>query len=313
MELFNPKNLNFDFVKYFKVGGIVSIVLTLAGAFSFFYPGLNYGIDFRGGVEARVEFKDTAVNSEKIRSALDPKIQNLGVVSFSDAQKNEFVITGLPKDGEDVGSVISQTLAQNFGNRDEAWHITSQSFVGPRVGKELRKSALLALLYTTILVAIYMYWRFDSRFSPGAIACIIHDLLMTIGFLVITQTEFSVTIVAALLTLAGYSINDTVVVFDRIRETEGKFLGKDLKFIVNEAINSTLSRTIMTAGTTIISCIVLWVIGSGEIPAFARTLLFGIFVGTYSSAFVASPLFMWASNKNNIEGRTAHAGAANKG
>ena len=158
-----------------------------------------------------------------------------------------------------------------------------------------------------------MYWRFDSRFTPGALACIFHDLAVTCGFLVLTGAEFSTTVVAALLTLAGYSINDTVVIFDRIRETEGKLFGRDRKFIANEAVNSTLSRTIMTATSTLMSCAVMYFLGGPTLKDFSATLFVGIIVGTYSSIFVATPLYVWADKFFAPKGDTLAVATSKKG
>ena len=262
-------------------------------------PGLNYGIDFRGGVEATVNFNDKSVQQKDLRELLEQKLTNVSIVNFTDGGKNEFSITA-QGDAKSVSSALSSALAEKYGPQGEKWTTTKMDSVGPKVGAELRKAAILSLIYTCILVTLYLYWRFDVRYSPGSLACIFHDLIMTAGFLVVTRAEFSTTVVAALLTLAGYSINDTVVVFDRIRELEKKYGPHYNKTdLINEAINSTLSRTIMTAGTTLICCAVLYFLGGPILQDFAVALAFGIFVGTYSSAFVATPLYLWADRRIN--------------
>lgn len=267
------------------------------------YPGLNYGIDFRGGVEAALEFKDPNVEQKDIRELLDPKLQNLSIVNFKDSStSSSFLITAHSNDKVSVSEIIKSTLAQKYGAEGQAWTVKKMDIVGPKVGFELRKSALLSLIYTCLLVTIYMYWRFDLRYSPGALACIFHDLVLTAGFLIVTRGEFDTTVLAAFLTLAGYSINDTVVVFDRIRELDQKGTYRDTKKLVNDAINSTLSRTIMTATTTLVSCAVLYFVGGPSLRNFAAALFFGIVVGTYSSAFVAAPLYIWADKRFSKEG-----------
>lgn len=308
MELFNPKYLKFDFHRHFKVASFVSIGLVIASLIGVFVPGLNYGIDFRGGIETTLEFKDTDVNQAALRDLLDPKMKNLSVINFDEAGKSSFLITAHAEDKNTVTQTLKETLSAKYGPEGEKWTIRKLDIVGPKVGSELRRSALLALIYTCLLVTIYMYWRFDLRYSPGALACIFHDLALTAGFLVVTRGEFDTTVLAALLTLAGYSINDTVVVFDRIREIEGQAPGRDRIQIVNEAINSTLSRTIMTAGATLSSCMVLYFIGGATLRWFSAALFFGIVVGTYSSAFVAAPLYLWADKKlaaANAKGKLA--------
>lgn len=298
MELFDPKKLNFDFVRWFKLAGVLSVSLSVISLIAMWWPGLNYGIDFRGGVEAHVNFKDKAVQQKDLRELLDSKLSNVSIVNFSEANQNEFLITAQSDSKASVTKVLTDTLETKYGKQGDTWTVSKMDSVGPKVGSELRKSAILSLIYTCILVTLYLYWRFDVRYTPGALGCIFHDLTLTTGFLVATKAEFSTTVVAALLTLAGYSINDTVVVFDRIRELDKKYgETKSRKDLMNEAINSTLSRTIMTASTTLIACTVLYFLGGPSLKDFAAALFFGIVVGTYSSAFVAAPLYFWADAK----------------
>ena len=295
MEIFNPKSLNFNFAKYFNFLGLLSALLVILSLGLMFYPGLNYGIDFRGGIEAQVQFKDKNIQSSELKAILGPALENVSVLEFKGSETNDFVVVSQNDSKDAVSAQLTKALTDKYGPSSAAsWTVSKLDVVGRKVGADFRKDALLSLIYTCLLVTLYMYWRFDMRFTPGALACIFHDLALTTGFLVLTKAEFTTTIVAALLTLAGYSINDTVVVFDRIRETEHKFLGKDKRYIVNDAINSTLSRTIMTAGTTLISCLVLYFVAGTEIQNFAMTLFVGILIGTYSSAFVAAPLYVWA-------------------
>ena len=298
MELFDPNKLKFDFTKYFKVTTIGSITLMIVSLIGVIYPGLNYGIDFRGGIEAHLTFSNSSVSTKDVRDLLESKLSNLTVVNFNEKGHNDFLITAHSDSKESVTTALTKTLTEKYGaESDTTWKVSKLDVVGRKVGSDFKKSALLSLIYTCLLVTLYMYWRFDMRFSPGALACIFHDLLLTSGFLVLTRAEFSTTVVAALLTLAGYSINDTVVVFDRIRETEHKFMGRNKGVVVNDAINSTLSRTIMTAGTTLVACAVLYFLGGPTLKDFSAALFFGIVVGTYSSAFVAAPLFIWADAK----------------
>jgi preprotein translocase subunit SecF len=294
MELFNPKHLTFDFVKRFRLWMTISAILCVLSVIGIFYPGINYGIDFRGGIEASVSFKDPNVRQADLRELLDKRLRNLSVINYGDTGRADFMITAQSTDKASVSSTLKQALQEKYGPEGEAWTTSKVDMVGPKVGADLRRSALLALIYTCLLVTIYMYWRFDIRYSPGALACIFHDLLLTTGFLVATRGEFDTTVLAALLTLAGYSINDTVVVYDRIRETEGKNKNRDRKLVVNEAINSTLSRTTLTAGTTLLSCAVLYFVGGPTLREFSVALFVGIVVGTYSSAFIAAPMYLWA-------------------
>ncbi len=297
MELFNPKNLNFPFVKSFKYAVPAAIVLFFVCLFLMFgKPGIKYGVDFRGGVEAGVAFKDPNIDPATLRAELDPVIPGLSIVELQGQVSNgfakEFLITGATDETVNAGKVLDEHLAK-YGAKGSDWTVTRMDSVGPRVGAELKKSALMSIIYTAILIMFYIYIRFDMRYSPGAIVGVIHDLVFTCGFLVVSGTEFSTNVVAALLTLAGYSINDTVVVFDRIREVEGTMLGKSRESIVDHAINSTLSRTVITGCTTLFSLVILYFVGGPSLQDFSVTLLVGIIIGTFSSIFVAAPLYLW--------------------
>jgi len=297
MEFFNPNKLNFKFTKTFKLFLTISAFLAVVSLFLVFVkPQLNYGIDFRGGVETTLSFQDQSMSSEKLRGILSKKIENFEIKevdSLGKAGAKEFFITVQATEDESLSVLLSNTLKDSLGaSSAQTWTVSKLDSVGPKVGAELRKSALLAFIYTCLLIAIYIYWRFDLRYAPGALISITHDLIVTAGFLALTQVEFSTSVVAALLTLAGYSINDTVVVFDRIREMEIKFLGKKRSEVVDIAINSTLPRTIITSGTTLISAAVLFFVGGAALKSFSITLFFGILLGTYSSVFIASPLYL---------------------
>jgi preprotein translocase subunit SecF len=298
MELFDPKKLHFPFVKTFKFFVPFSLFMFVVCLFMiFFKPGIKYGVDFRGGVEAGVAFKDPAVTSAALRAELAPVIPGLSLVEVEGGKKNgfggkEFLVSGATDAKVDASKLFEEHL-KKYGTKDTDWTITKIDSVGPRVGDELKKSALLSLIYTAILITLYIYIRFDMRYSPGAMLGVLHDLVFTCGFLVVTGTEFSTNVVAALLTLAGYSINDTVIVFDRIREVEHTMLGKSREAVVDYAINSTLSRTCNTAFTTLLSIMILYFVGGPSLQDFSMTLFFGIVIGTYSSVFVASPLYLW--------------------
>ncbi len=301
MEFFNPNKLHFDFTKHFKTFGILSVILTILGFVAIAKPGINFGVDFQGGIEAQVAF-NTETTTEEVRKLLDGKLENVSVVAFNDGtEAREFSITAKGDEKENISLLLTETLTAAFGpSGDATWRVSKMDVVGPKVGASLKRSALLSLIFTCILITLYMYWRFDMRFSPGALLCIFHDLVVVTGIIAVTGLEFSTTTVAALLTLAGYSINDTVVVYDRIRELEAKYLGKSKVEVVNFALNSTMSRTLMTSVTTLMSCAVLYFVGGPAIRDFALVLFIGIVIGTYSSIFVASPLYLWAHKRFNI-------------
>jgi preprotein translocase subunit SecF len=170
-------------------------------------------------------------------------------------------------------------------------------YVGPQVGKQLRNRGIMALVYAMVAILVYVAFRFDFKFGPGALVAMLHDVVMVAGFYLVSRREFNLTAIAALLTIVGYSVNDTIVIYDRIREDMGKFKGKPLPEVINIAINDTLVRTILTAGTTSLSLIGLLIFGVGEIWDFAMAMLVGIIVGCYSSIYIASPLTIWLDER----------------
>ncbi|MFP2896199.1 protein translocase subunit SecF [Corallococcus sp. 4LFB] len=180
-------------------------------------------------------------------------------------------------------------------------------YVGPQVGKQLRNRGIMALVYAMVAILIYVAFRFDFKFGPGALLAMVHDVIMVAGYYLVTRREFNLTSIAALLTVVGYSVNDTIVVYDRIREDMAKYKGKPLPEIINIAVNDTLGRTILTSGVTALSLIGLLIFGVGEIFDFAMAMLVGILVGTYSSVYIASPLVIWLDERAHA--REAHHGA----
>jgi preprotein translocase subunit SecF len=305
MELFKPKNLNINFVQHFKKFSILSAILTAVGLIAIVVPGFNYGIDFRGGVEAQVKFAKP-VEIGDLRASLDGKLPNLSIIAFDEGgKKGEYIITSQADSKDKVTEILKGTLTEKYGAEgQDTWTVSKLDVVGAKVGANLRKSAILSLIYTCLLIGLYIYWRFDIRFAPGALLGIIHDLVVVSLIIVLLRIEFSTTMVAALLTLAGYSINDTVVIYDRIREIEAQYLGKTKNEIVNIALNSTLSRTLMTSIATLASCLILFFVGGNEIADFALVLFLGIIFGTYSSLFVSTPLYLWADRKFGAQAKS---------
>ncbi|HEX5747822.1 MAG TPA: protein translocase subunit SecF [Archangium sp.] len=207
------------------------------------------------------------------------------------------------------GGFDYQVVASGMADRIRAALMTGQQadkpdfemrrteYVGPQVGKQLRNRGVMALLYSMIAILIYVAFRFDFKFGPGALLAMLHDVVMVAGFYLVSRAEFSLTAIAALLTIVGYSVNDTIVIYDRIREDMAKFKGKPLAEVINIAVNDTLARTILTSGTTALSLIGLIIFGVGEIRDFAIAMLIGIIVGTYSSVYIASPLTIWLDER----------------
>lgn len=295
MELIKP-GVNFDFVGNFRRALLFSLVLILAGAGALVLRGgLNYGIDFAGGTLVQVKFKQPT-KVEEVRQALAPlefadaSIQDLGAPGMPNP---EFLIRLPLKEAAqgDVSSLITSALEQKFGS--DTWEIQRIEAVGPRVGSELRWRAVVAVLAATIMMGIYIWIRFELRFGIGAAIALFHDVLVTVGALTMFNYEFDLSIVAALLTVVGFSVNDTVIVSDRIRENLRKNRRESLERIINRSINETLSRTILTTGTAILVLLALFFLGGNVINGFAFSLLVGFTVGTYSSIFIASPVVLY--------------------
>ncbi len=292
MELIKP-GTNFDFVGNFRRAYLVSLALILAGVISLIvHGGPNYGIDFAGGTLVQIRFKEPT-RIDDVRKALataelaEAAIQDFGT---NGTGPSEFLIR-VPIKGEqlsDFSAQITSALEAKFGK--DSWEIQRMETVGPRVGSELRWRALLAVIAATIMMGVYIWIRFELRFGIGAAVALFHDVLITVGALSLANYEFDLTIVAALLTVVGFSVNDTVIVSDRIRENLRKNRRDPLDKIINRSINETLSRTVLTTGTAILVLLALFFLGGKVINGFAFALLVGFTVGTYSSIFIASPI-----------------------
>jgi preprotein translocase subunit SecF len=269
--------------------GIVSIIL---------HGGLNYGIDFAGGTLVQVKFLEpTQVETIKENLASIGLDRSL-VQRFGEKGENEYLIRveKSVSDLEDLSGQIEGTLQEAYGK--SGVEIRRTEMVGPKVGKDLRKKGILAIVYALIGILIYITWRFEFIFAVGAVIALAHDVIITVGAFSIANKEFTLPIVAAILTIIGYSLNDTIVVYDRIRENRRKARREPFAKIMNSSINETLSRTILTSLTTLIVVVILFIFGGGVIHDFAFALMVGVLVGTYSSIFVASPIILtWQQRK----------------
>jgi preprotein translocase subunit SecF len=292
MELIKP-DININFVGYIKGALIVSLILIGIGLGSLIMKGgPRYGIDFEGGTLVQVKFFDN-VDISEVRIALDNlTIEGLRVQEFGEKEANEYLITMKKTTGELEGlsENVNIALTNKFGR--ESLEVRRVEMVGPKVGKDLRKKGMLAVTFSLLGMLIYIWWRFELRFGVGAIICLIHDVTITLGALSLANKPVDLPIIAALLTVVGYSVNDTIIISDRIRENLKKMSRGRLRDIVNKSINQTLSRTCITAGTTLMVVIALFFLGGEVIHDFAFTLLVGICIGTYSSIFIASPLLI---------------------
>ena len=279
---------NINFYKYRKIAFLFSLILMLFSIFLFVKKNLNLGIDFKGGVMVEAKFESTP-NLTDLRSKVSSLLNtNIEIQEFGDSETILFRIEKKSNDEEEQKLIISELKKALPDDVD----YRRVEFVGPKVGKELQILGLKAILYSLLAMFIYIWFRFSGwQFGVGAVFALFHDVFSTLGFFALTQIEFNLASIAAILTIAGYSINDTVVVFDRIREN---LLKAEVPFsdLLNKSINQTLSRTIMTSLTTLLALFALFIFGGEVIKGFVSAMIWGVLVGTYSSIFIASPLII---------------------
>jgi preprotein translocase subunit SecF len=253
---------------------------------------------------------DTGIINVRFKGAVDPETikgavvnSGTGVTQVSKLGEFDYQVKA-----EGMASAVTGALKTGVPGVD--FEVRRTDYVGPQVGKQLRNKGVMALLWAMLFILIYVAFRFDLKFGPGALLAMLHDVVMVAGYFLVTRREFNLTSIAVLLTIIGYSINDTIVIYDRIREEMVKYKGKPLPEIINIAVNDTLARTILTSGVTALSLIGLLVFGVGEIFDFAAAMLLGIIVGTYSSVYIASPLVIWLDER--AHDKEAAAGGAMK-
>lgn len=281
------KKIQFNFMGMRKVTSIVSASLIIFSISTLSYQGLNLGIDFTGGTLVEVGYPE-AVNLDKLRQSFsDSEFNDVAIQYFGSAK--EILIRMPPQQGLNSADVSSKLLDLLSSNNFSA-EMRRVEFVGPQVGEELREDGGLAMLYALLCIMVYVAFRFQMRFSVGAVSALIHDVIITLGFFSITRFNFDLTILAALLAVIGYSLNDTIVVFDRVRENFRKIRGKTPVEVFNISLNQTLSRTLMTSFTTLLVLIALFLLGGEIIHGFSMALIFGVLIGTYSSIYIASPV-----------------------
>jgi preprotein translocase subunit SecF len=307
------QNTNFDFFSRSGLWLGISGFLMVLGFVSFLIQGLNYGIDFRGGTTIRTE-STVAIDVASYRDAIGTL--ELGDISISevfdptfDADQNVAMIRIQAQDGQEaVNSDVIANVQTALQTVAPDIKFVSVESVGPKVSGELIQTAVIAVILAIAAVLFYIWLRFEWQFALGAVAALVHDVILTIGIFSELQIKFDLAIIAALLTIVGYSLNDTVVVFDRVRENLRKYKTKDLKDVLNISINETLSRTFMTSVTTLLALIALFVLGGDVIRGFVFAMIWGVIVGTYSSVFVASAILLWLGVKRDWTKTDANAG-----
>jgi preprotein translocase subunit SecF len=277
---------NIDFMAWRKPAMLISSVLILISIVSLFTLKLNVGIDFTGGSIVEVGYQQ-AVELEPIRQALEGEGFGDAIVQhFGSA--NEVLIRLVPDVDKDKAELSSEIIGLLQNISETPIDVRRVDFVGPQVGEELTEDGGLAVLYALIAILIYVAFRFEYRFSLGAVAALVHDVIITLGFFSILQLDFDLSVLAAILAVIGYSLNDTIVVFDRVRENFRKIRKRTSLEVINTSINQTISRTLMTSFTTLLVLLSLFFLGGEVIHSFALALIIGVLVGTYSSIYVAT-------------------------
>jgi len=287
-----------NFNKHFKIFNIISIVLIILSVFFLLFRGLNYGVDFKGGTLIELRVQDQTIDISSIRQSF--KNMNLGDVNVKKfGNKTDFLIKFEKKDEKNINFIndIKNKLVLDIGNSFSFRRVEN---VGPKVSSELLKSGVIAILMSLSAMMIYIWLRFEWQFSLGAIFALIHDVVITLGFFSILNLEVNLSIVAAVLTIVGYSMNDTVVIFDRVRENLKKYSSKKINEITNLSINETLSRTIITSLTTLLALVSIFIFGGEILKGFSFAMILGVIFGTYSSIYIANPILEYL----NVSHRT---------
>lgn len=292
-------DISIDFIGKRRAALFFSTLFIIIGMVLFVVKGgVKLGIDFSGGTLVQLQFKEK-VSIDKIRVSFQELGMGKSSIQQFGSDRDVLIYTErFSKKLEDFKSIVKNQLGKEFD--PESFDIVRVEMVGPKVGHDLREKAVLSIFYALIGIVIYISWRFEFRFAIAAIIALVHDILVTTAFFLLFDKEISLSIVAAFLTIIGYSLNDTIVVFDRIRENLRRVRKKSLENLINLSINQTLSRTILTSLTTLLVVLALFFLGGEVIHDFSFALLVGVIVGTYSSIFIASPvLLVWEKLKKN--------------
>ena len=295
-----PDNTNIDFIgqRYFAFA--VTALMLAASIFLLATKGLNYGIDFTGGTLIEIATKETPDIAQLREDLNNLDMNEISIQEFGNANT---LLIRLPVQSEDPAiqkasiDTVKATIEAKYADVD----YRRVEFVGPQVGEELKVKGVLAVVFALAGIMAYVWFRFEWQFGLAAIISLVHDVFAVLGFMALTERTFDLSTLAAVLMVAGFSINDTVVIFDRIREVMRKYRKKPLAEVCNKAINDTLSRTVMTSMLTLLALVALWVFGGEVIQGFVDALLFGFVVGTYSSVYVAASLLLYLGLRNREE------------
>ena len=306
MEFFRNTNIDWLGKKWYFLG--FSLIFSVAGLFSiFFWNHVPLGVDFKGGTQVKVSFPSQP-SEDHLRTAMDRAgVKDFTIQRLTGGGGNQIVIT-LPESHTDAGhdtprQAVVNALTNNY--KDSEFKIEDAYTVGPTAGKQLQKQAILATAYSLLGMLIYLWFRFELIYGVAAVVAVFHDTLITLGAFSLANKEITLTVIAALLTLIGYSMNDTIVVFDRIRENLATSRRESLADVVNRSINQTLSRTLLTSGLTFLTVLCLYLFGGEVLHGFSFALVIGILIGTYSSIAVAAPMLVAYQEWRAKNGKTA--------
>jgi len=310
MDIFH--NTNYDFIRWRWHAIILSLIVILAGAGLMVTRGLPLGIDFSGGTSLVVRFSQP-VTLDKVRDAIAPLGGEAVVQQFGDPSEHRVLVRLPQQEGVEEGTALEQGSQRAEAALKSAglpsFEVDSREIVGPVIGADLQRRGIYAVLTSLAAITIYIGFRFRFSFAVGAIVATLHDVLVTLAFLMFFKYDITLNVVAAILTITGYSVNDTIVIFDRVRENLRSRRRDPLSQVVNQSVNQTLGRTIITAGTTFLSVLALYLFGGEALEGFAFTMLIGVISGTYSTVFIASAIAILLSQQKGTRGKAQPAAA----
>lgn len=296
---FFPENSNINFIGLKNINYIISLALVIISLVLLTTKGLNFGVDFAGGVLVEATINEEGFQISNLRSLLDSKGFKDFSLSSTNNSENNIVLT-IGSNHDDSQIEIVDNIKETFGQAYKNISYNKIEFVGPKVGAELVTNGIIATIAAFLGILVYVWSKFDLEYSIGAILSLVHDAILTLGFYSLTGLEFDLTSIAAILTIIGYSVNDCVVIFDRIRDNFRIFYKLTQNEIINKSINETLSRTTLTVATTLLANLALVLYGANVIKSFSVAMLFGITVGTYSSIFIAAPIIVDLKRKSQV-------------
>ncbi len=290
------KDLKIDFLKIKNIATILSILAIISSLFFLVYKNLNFGIDFKGGTLIEIK-KDNDLTISEIRNQLSEL--DIGDIQIQTFGSDDVILIRIENSSNLVANADMSTIEIIRPNLGDNITIQRTEIVGPKVSSELIQKGIIAIVIAVFLMLFYIWIRFEWQFSIGAVTALIHDVFITMGIFSLLQIEFNLSIIAALLTIIGYSMNDTVVVYDRIRENLRKYKQMNIYDLINQSLNETMSRTLLTSVTTLLALFSLYFLGGEVLRGFTLAMIIGVFIGTYSSVFIASQIVLYLNVKRD--------------